>query len=97
MSELDPKRDLSRIRDVEQWPLRPFLPVIHATPDGDRLTGFIREEDVTADEEIRVFGSTRKSWEAMAWSSSPLDELDLPVVERYDSLERFLAGGWAVD
>lgn len=96
MSERDPKRDLPRIRDVEQWPVRPFLPVVRSTPDGEPLTGFIREDDVVADEEIRVFGSSRESWQALV-AELPLDGLDLPVVERYDSLERLLADGWAVD
>lgn len=96
MSEWDPKRDLPRIRDVGQWPTRPFLSVIRSAPDGERLTGFIREDEVVADEEIRVFGSTLESWKALV-AELPLDGLDLPVVERYDSLERLLADGWAVD
>jgi hypothetical protein len=40
MSEWDPKRDLARIKRVEEWPLRPYLPVRKQLADEDVLTGF---------------------------------------------------------
>jgi hypothetical protein len=93
----DPKRDLPRIRDVEEWPLRPMLPVARTASDGDRLMAYIREEDVVADEEIRVFGTTMESIHELTFGTRRLEELDLPVTERYDSIERMLADGWEVD
>jgi hypothetical protein len=93
----DPKRDLPRVRDTSEWPLRPFLAVVRSTSDDDRVTGFIREDDVLADEEIRVLGSTRESWEAISFLTKSLADLDLPVVVRYDSLERMFADEWEVD
>jgi hypothetical protein len=97
MAELDPKRDLPRIREVAHWPTRPMLSLVRTASDGDRLTAHIREKDVVADEEIGVFGTTKESWEALSFGTARLEDLDLPVIERYDSLERMLADSWEVD
>jgi hypothetical protein len=93
----DAKRDLPRIRDVEQWPRRPVLHLIRTASDGERLTAFIREEDVIVDEEIPVFATSRETWEALFLGTRRLEDLNPEVLRRYDSLERMLADGWEVD
>jgi hypothetical protein len=93
----DPKRDLPRIRNVEEWPRRPVLHLIRTASDGERLTAFIRDDDVLADGEIPVFATSRVTWEALFLGTRRLEDVDLEVVQRYDSLERMLADGWEVD
>jgi len=75
----DPKRDLARIRSTTQWPARPWLPVVRSTGDGDRQTGLIFDEDVTADETIRVFNSTAQSARALM-GQTMIDGSQLPLL-----------------
>jgi hypothetical protein len=92
----DPKRDIGRIRDTERWLARPWLPLVKHLDDGDSEFGLIHDEDVVADEVIRLFGTTAQSQQALM-AGTPIDGSQLPLLVEYDSLERVLADGWSVD
>jgi len=92
----DPKRDIARIRDTERWPARPWLPLVRHVDDGDTDFGLIYDEDVVADEAIRLYGTTPQSEQALI-GGTPIDGVQLPLLGEYDSLERLLADGWSVD
>ena len=92
----DPKRDIARIRDTERWPARPWLPLVRHVDDGDTDFGLIYDEDVVADEAIRLYGTTAQSEQALM-AGTPIDGVQLPLLGEYDSLERLLADGWSVD
>ena len=64
--------------------------------DGDAQFGLIYDEDVAADEAIRLFGTTPQSEEALM-AGTVIDGGQLPLLAEYDSLERVLADGWSVD
>jgi hypothetical protein len=92
----DPKRDIARIRDTERWPARPWLPLVRHVGDGDAEFGLIYDEDVVADEAIRLYDTTAQSEQALM-AGTPIDGLQLPLLGEYDSLERLLVDGWSVD
>jgi hypothetical protein len=92
----DPKRDIARIRDTALWPARPWLPLVRHLDDGDAEFGLIYDEDVVADEAIRLFGTTTQSEQALM-AGTTIDGSKLPLLAEYDSLERLLANGWSVD
>jgi hypothetical protein len=92
----DPKRNIARIRDTERWPARPWLPLVKHLDNGDTEVAFIYDEDVIADEAIRLFGTTPQSAQALI-AETIIDGSQLPLLAEYDSLERLLADGWSVD
>jgi hypothetical protein len=92
----DPKRDISRIRNTEGWPAKPRLPLVRRLDDGDIECALIYDEDVIADEAIRLFATTPQSEQALI-AGTVIHGSQLPVVAEYDSLERLLAHGWSVD
>jgi hypothetical protein len=56
----------------------------------------IFEEDVAADEAIRLFGTTPQSEQALM-AGTIIDGTQLPLLLEYDSLERVLSDGWLMD
>jgi hypothetical protein len=72
---------------------RPYLAVVRSLEDGGKRPGLIHEEDVLDDGHIRVFGSSAEARHLLTMRRSP-PELDLPVLDRSESLERTFADGW---
>jgi len=62
----DPSRETARIRHTERWPAKTLFTSREALDDSDAEFGLISDEDVAADEAIRLFGTTVQS-EQPSW------------------------------